>query len=244
MMKKLTASLFALSAIAVLGFSQDAFAVVVAEKGKITADATEYKYVASDTATITFTVETENKNSQKAVEINNQKTTLVIAAIKKSLAADEAIKTSNYNLRQKYEYNSVTKKNNTVGYVVTNSITVKLKDTQKTGKIIDLATKSGVTSVGGLSFTLQNTDAVCKELTQKAILKAKAQAQDVLAPLGKTIDSISSINYSCSTNTPSLYRNFAMAKGAFAEGAADTAVTIEQGETRVNASVTIVFTIK
>ncbi len=243
MMKKLTVSLLALLAGIIL--AQEALsASTTCEKGKITADATEFKYVAPDTATVSFTVETTNKNSQKAVELNNEKTSTLISVIKNSLKENEAIKTSTYNLRQKYEYNSITKKNVADGYIVTNTVTVKLKDTQKTGKIIDLATKNGATSVSGLSFTLQNTDAVCKELTQKAILKAKQQAQDVLAPLGKTIGSIANINYSCSTNTPSLYqyRNFAMAKSA--EGAADSSISIEQGETRVNANVSIVFTIK
>ena len=76
-------------------------------------------------------------------------------------------------MHQKYEYNSITKKDVSAGYTVVNSVTVTLKDTKKAGQIIDIAIKNGATNVSNLSFTLQNTDSVCKELTAKAVAKAK-----------------------------------------------------------------------
>ena len=246
MMKKLITNLLTISRF-VLAFNIYTTQVFAqSEVGKITAQANEYKFVAPDTVTITFTTETVDKNSQKAVEINNQKVSKLISAVKKLLAQNESIKTSSYVMHQKYEYNSVTKKNIAVGYSVSNSITVTLKDTQKVGKIIDVASKNDITEVSGLSFSLQNTDAVCKELTQKAVLKAKDEALSVLAPLGKTVDSISNINYSCSTQMRySPYRNFMMKSAGTVEAATpDSSVNIEDGETRVDASVTIVFTIK
>ena len=248
MMKKLIVSLAAIAVFGVcnIALSQSVNSAPVCDKGKITSNASEFKYVSPDTATISFTVETTDKNSQKAVELNNQQVTKILDSIKKALSQNETVKTSVYNMRQSYEYNNITKKNVQTGYVVTNTITVMLKDTQKTGKIIEIATKNGATRVSGLSFTLQSTDAVCKELTAKAVAKAKADAQNVLTPLGKTIDSVYSINYSCSTNsTYAPYRNYAMAKGLMAaESSDDSAVSVEAGETKVEASVTIVFTIK
>ena len=41
---------------------------------------------------------------------------------------------------------------------------------RKTGKIIDMAIKNGATNVSNLSFTLQNTDNVCKELSLRDVL--------------------------------------------------------------------------
>ena len=71
-MKKLIVSL---AAVAVFGIFNIAFlnsvnSAPICDKGKITADASEFKYVSPDTATISFTVETTDKNSQKAVELN------------------------------------------------------------------------------------------------------------------------------------------------------------------------------
>ena len=67
---------------------------------------------------------------------------------------------------------------------------------------------------------------------------------NVLAPLGKTIDSVANVSYSCSTRTNApVYRNYALMKTADA-AAGESSVSIEEGESRVDASVTVVFTIK
>jgi len=243
-MKKLIISLFAL-----LLISAGAFATTTNQscdtKGKITTEASESKDIAPDTATISFTVETFDKNSQKSVELNNQKASALVSAIKNSLNPNETIKTSSYTLRQKYEYSNITKKNVMTGYIVTNTVTVVLKDTKKTGKIIDLATKNGATSVNSLSFYVQSSDNVCQELTTKATAKAKKQAAAILVPLGKTIDSVESINYSCSTqNSFPNYRNYAFAKTMGSSDEMATPAPIEQGETKVTATVKIIFRIK
>lgn len=242
-MKKLIVS-FAALALLSLGIYNTATATVFDDKGKITAEANETKYVSPDTSTISFTVETSDKNSQKAVDANNQKMAVIVEAVKKQLAQNESVKTASYNLRQKYEYNNVTKKSVQSGYIVTNTLTVTLKDTKKTAKIIDIATQNGATSVSGLSFTIQNTDAVCKELTTKATQKAKREAETVLAALGKTIDTVVSVNYSCNTQLHRSSRMYmAMEKAANSADMA-TGATIEEGENKVTAYVTIVFTIK
>ena len=243
-MKKFIIS-FAALAVVTLGIYGVSNAAVFDDKGKITAEASESKSIAPDTATITFSVETSDKNSQKAVELNNQRMAAIADAVKKQLAANESVKTSSYNLRQKYEYNNITKKDVQTGYIVTNTITVTLKDTKKAAKIIDTATQNGATNVSGLSFTIQNTDSVCRELTTKATQKAKKEAETVLAALGKTIDSVVSVNYSCNSqfhNSPRMYMSMKRAGNGADE--ALSGVTIEEGENKVTAYVTIVFTIK
>lgn len=215
------------------------------EKGKITAQASEFAYIAPDTATINLTITTTDKNSQKAVELNNDKIENLITTIKKNLAENETIKTSNYRLNPTYEYNNFSKKNVLTGYNVTNTITITLKNTNKVGKIISIATKNDATTINGLSFSVVNTDDTCKDLTAKAVLKAKKEAENVLAPLGKTIDSIANISYGCSTQMNySPYRSFGLMKNASSDSVTEEAISVEPGETKVQASVTIVFTIK
>ena len=242
-MKKLIIS-FAFLALLSFGIFNAATASVFDDKGKITAEANESKYVAPDTATISFTVETSDKNSQKAVEENNKKMAAIAEAVKSQLAANENVKTSSYNLRQKYEYNNVLKKSVQVGYTVTNTLTVTLKDTKKAAKVIDIATQNGATNVSGLSFTIQNTDGVCKELTAKATQKAKREAENVLSALGKTIDSVVSVNYSCSTQIHRSSRMYMAMEDGAVNAKAATGATIEEGENRITAHVTVIFTIK
>ena len=240
-MKKFIISFSLLAAIS-LGLYNVSNAAVFDDKGKITAQASESKYVAPDTASISFSVETFDKNSQKAVELNNQKMAAITEAVKKILGANESVKTSSYSLNPRYEYNNSSKKNVMTGYNVNNSLTVTLKDTKKTAKVIDIATQNGATNVSGLSFTIQNTDNVCRELTAKATQKAKKEAESVLAALGKTIDTVVSINYSCNNQYRTSTRMY-MAVDNFAKAEA-AGTPIEEGENKVTASVTIVFTIK
>lgn len=222
------------------GFAGEKSAVsATPDKGVITAEALEFTYVTPDTAMINFSVETTDNETQKAVAENNAKISKITAALKNSLGKDDSIKTSGYSLRP--DYSGSTGKR--TGYVVSNTLTVKMKDISRVGKIIDEAVQNGATNVSGLSMTLQNKDGVCSALTQKAVAKAKKDAQNVLAPLGKTIDGVASIKYNCDTNTYyNPVANFSTAKSAAFAGASGT--TVEQGDIRVNASVTIDFTIK
>ena len=89
--------------------------------------------------------------------------------------------------------------------------------------------KNGATNVSNLSFTLQNTSNVCKELTAKAAQKAKNEAMNILTPLGKTIDSVYNIDYSCSTQTRfASSRNYTMMKAmASADEAGSNGVSVE-----------------
>ena len=243
-MKKLTVSLFAIALLAVGIFtSYNTNASVFDDKGKITAEASEFKNISPDTATITFSVETADKNSQKAVELNNQKMSVITENVKKLLGANESVKTASYNLRQRYEYNNVLKKSVQTGYTVTNTLTVTLKDTKKTAKVIDAATQNGATSVSGLSFSVQNTDGVCKELTTKAAQKAKREAEQVLVALGKSIDSVVSVSYSCNTQFHRSPMRF-MAMDSEANSKTASGAVIEEGENKITAYVTVVFTIK
>lgn len=240
-MKKFIIS-FSLLTIISLGLYNVSTAAVFDDKGKITAEASESKYVAPDTASISFAVETFDKNSQKAVELNNQKMAVITEAVKKLLGANESVKTSSYSLHPRYEYSNSSKKSILTGYNANNSLTVTLKDTKKAAKVIDTATQNGATSISGLSFTIQNTDGVCKELTAKATQKAKKEAESVLAALGKTIDTVVSVNYSCNNQyRTSAHMYMAMDNRAKAEAAG---APIEEGENKVTAHVTIVFTIK
>ena len=130
--------------------------------------------------------------------------------------------------------------------MVTNSVSVKLKDKNKVSKVIDIATTNGATRVSGLKFTLQSTDTVCRQLTAKAAQKAKADAAAIVSPLGTSLDKIVNISYSCSTENRinSRYVMSAKALGASMEEDSVTAPEIETGEIKVRANVNIDFSIK
>ncbi len=212
----------------------------------ISAQANAEQTVIPDTVEISFTIETRDKNSQKAVDKNSQTANNIIANVKKILGDNETIKTNSYSMTQTYEYNKTLKKSELSGYLVTNGLTVKLKDKNKVSKVIDIATTNGATRVSGLKFTVQSTDNVCRQLTAKAAQKAKADAAAIVTPLGGKIDRIVGISYSCSTENRmnTRFTMSAKALGASNEEDTVTAPEIEAGEIKVRAHVNIEFAIK
>ncbi len=212
----------------------------------ISAQATEEQTIVPDTIEISFSIETKDKNSQKAVDKNSQIANNIIANVKKILGENETIKTNSYSMTQTYEYNKTLKRSEQTGYMVTNGLTVKLKNKSKVSKVIDIATTNGATRVSGLKFTVQSTDNICRQLTAKAAQKAKADAAAIVAPLGGKIDRIVAVNYSCSTENRvnSRFTMSAKALGATMDEESVTAPEIEPGEIKVRAHVNIEFAIK
>ena len=244
-----TNKLFFVSAFLFIGLllvNTKVFADNVPKESIISAQASAEQTVIPDTVEISFTIETRDKNSQKAVDKNSQTANNIIANVKKLLGENETIKTNSYSMTQTYEYNRALKKSELTGYLVTNGLTVKLKDKNKVSKIIDIATTNGATRVSGLKFTVQSTDNICRQLTAKAAQKAKADAAAIVTPLGGKIDRIVGISYSCSTENRmnSRFTMSAKALGASAQEDSITAPEIEAGEIKVRAHVNIEFAIK
>ena len=114
--------------------------------------------------------------------------------------------------------------------------------------MIDKAIASGATNVDNLSFSLSNYESHCNELISIATKKAKTRADVVANALNSTIDGVSNLSTSCSTNSynpPRLY----MAKNMIADVAAealgsDMATSISNGVIKVNANVNASFFIK
>ncbi|MDD3593992.1 MAG: SIMPL domain-containing protein [Candidatus Gastranaerophilales bacterium] len=245
MSNKILIALFVfLVAIGTLGINYKTFANS-AENGKISSTAKEEKSIAPDTVYVTFSVITNDKNSETAVSLNNKKTTQMINALKKSLTPDETVKTSAYSLNPNYEYNNITKKNMFKDYEVKNNVNLKLKDINKVGKLIDIAVKNGANNVDNLVFTLENTDAVCNQLTAQAAQKARKNAEALLNSLGMKIVNVANISYNCSNLVPrAVYADNFMSMKAAGSEADSTPVTIEAGEIKITATVTITFNIK
>lgn len=220
---------------------------VTEERGYISSSAEKDKDVYPNVAEISFTKET----TEKTIELASTKNKEVMAEITKSLQAykndNTEIRTGNYSANPNYTYNSKNKRTLT-GYTVVNSITVRTKDTEKLGKMIDAAIKAGADRVGSLSFSYQNDGSVCKDL----IIQATKDAQDIAQMAAKTtnqvIKGVKTLNTSCfvQSNNSVSYRNFAkasaMSMGATEDAAAETSVV--PGKIKVKANVHAEFYVK
>jgi len=85
-----------------------------------------------------------------------------------------------------------------IGYRVTNTITVETKNLDSAADVIDSAVEVGVNRVDSVYFTLSPAKEldVKDQLIAKAVLNAKAKAENALSPLNHKIIGVKAVSLS------------------------------------------------
>jgi uncharacterized protein YggE len=161
--------------------------------------------------------------------------------VKNQGIADKDVQTQFFQVRPKYEQD---RRNNPrrVGYVVSNRISVKVRDLKKVGKVLTAVLNAGATNVDGPNFELDNRQSAEREALAAATKDAKGKAEAVAEAAGVGLGEILSINPQ-NINWPVSPRPFfgrAMAMSA----AVDAQEPIAAGEQTLNAEVSVTYAIR
>ncbi len=148
--------------------------IAISAEGKVTA--------LPDIATVSIGVQTENKSVSVAQKENAKKMNAIIEKVKSFGVAAADIKTSNYTIYPQYDY--VNGRQIERGYQVNQSIDVKIRNLDKIGDILAAAGDLGANQVGGVSFTIDEPEALRQQARMKALEAAKVKAQAVAAAAG------------------------------------------------------------
>ncbi len=206
-----------------------------------------------DIATFSFSVTEESLIVKEAQDEAAKSTNAILAYLKKNGVEEKDIKTSGYNLYPRYEYDKIAVapmyypissegKRALAAYVVTQSITVKVRDLGDAGKLLGGIGELGATDVSGLSFDFDKRDELVREARDKAIQDARKEAGKLAKSLGVRLVRI--ISY----NEGGVYPMYAktMAAEAYGRGgdSASVAPEIPIGEDKIVSSVSITYEIK
>lgn len=204
----------------------------VAGQGKIN--------VEPDIAYITLGVVTEDKDAKAAQQKNAQSMSSVVELVKSAGISQQDIKTTGYSINPKYNYSKDTGESSIVGYTVSNSVQVTIRDISKTGDVIDVAASSGANLSRGISFGLSDYEKHYNEALKKAVEIAKNRAYTIADTLDIELKAPMSISenggFAPSYNT---YRG-SYAVMDMAAGEAYT-TPVEAGTIEVTASVNITY---
>ena len=168
-----------------------------AKPGTISVSATGTATVVPDMATIHLSVLREGKTAREALDANTAAMTNVLAAMKSAGIDDRDLQTSNFNIQPRYQHfkrtsNGVQKPPRIVGYIVNNSLTVRIRKLADLGMILDKAITLGVNSGGGISFSTDKPEAAIDEARQyamkKAIFKANSLTTSAGVKLGRILE--------------------------------------------------------
>lgn len=154
-----------------------------------------------DVAQFTFSVITQGgKDIATLTTENTKKVNDGIAAVKSQGVEDEDIKTQNYRIDPRYQTYDCSKPGvpcppaDIVGYTVTQTVTVKVRDFAKLGATLSSLVDKGINSVSGISFTIDDRSVFENQARAEAVKKAQAQAEATALAGGFSLGKLLSID--------------------------------------------------
>ena len=203
----------------------------------ISVDGTGEVFIKPDIAQISVSVTEKAATAPDAQKASTEKINAVVKFLKDSGIEDKDIKTTSYNIYPDYNYTQTGGRIFT-GYVVTQSLDIKVRKMDDAGKILSGATEKGANSIGGINFVVDNEDLAKEQARKQAIDKAKEKANKIASDLGVSLVRLVSFNES--GNSP-IY----MAKDSFTMGAgiasSAPAPVIPTGENKITVSVSLTY---
>lgn len=199
-----------------------------------------------DIATISFGVQTERfDEAVGATKAGTEKMNAVMAKLAELEVEDKDVKTTQYNLNPVYSYGREDGIRDLIGYELYQEATVKIRDLEKIGNIVEAVSSVGANQVGNVSFTIDDQDELKAEARVVAIAKAKEKAEAITETAGISLGKIVNI-YESSDYAPMYKNEYAYADSGMAVGMGGGAPIpdIASGEMEVTVNVTLVYKIK
>lgn len=190
-----------------------------------------------DLATISAGVSTNAPTAVEALRQNSVEMTRVIDQIKALGVAEEDIQTTGINLNARYDYNRTTRENEFRGYQVSNRVSVKLREIEQTGRVLDALVSAGATDLGGPSFSIENDESAKDQARERALERAQKRAAAYASMLG--YDEVRVLEISESIRGSGPVQQVALRSAAVAEEV--QAAPVQPGRVSTGVSVTIKF---
>lgn len=196
--------------------------------------------VAPDQAWVTVALETRDSRAPEARRLAATAMTSVLAALKGTGLADDAIKTVGYALNPDYEF--VNGRQRMRGFVVSNQVQVRVDDLAKLADVLDAAggltlPASSLMTVANLRFDLKQRATLERQALQGAVEDAMANAKAMAAGAGATLGRIMRIDQSSGRQA---FESIAMTPGiALRAGDAAVATPIAPSEIEIRADVSL-----
>ena len=189
-----------------------------------------------DVANISTGVVTQAIDANAAMRANAVQMDKVMAAIRAAGIAERDIQTSGINLNPQYNYKDNAPPTIT-GYQASNTVSVKVRDLSKLGKVLDTLVAQGANQVNGPSFEVDKPDEAYDEARVGALKKAQSRATTYADALGLKVRRIVSI----SEGGSSMPRPMPMMRMMSADAGMAKETSVAPGETTLSVSLEVVF---
>lgn len=184
---------------------------------------------------------TEAQTARAALDANMKVMADTFMALQAMGVEERDMQTSRLTVEPRYTYfdssNGERRPPRIDGYSVSNQLTVHVRDLGTIGEVLDSLISAGVNQMGGLSFAVDEPDALLNQARQAAVADAREQAELLTQAAGVSLGRIISITQTGGGQQPPQPQMMRMAMEA-----AD-AVPIATGQQELSAAVTITWAI-
>ncbi|MFD1704054.1 SIMPL domain-containing protein [Methylopila henanensis] len=132
--------------------------------------------VAPDLAVVTSGVVTRAPTAAAALKANAAAMTKVIAALKAAKIEDRDVGTSGVSVQPQYDYGE-NRAPKLSGYEVRNTVTIRARDLDALGGLLDSLVESGSNQIEGLAFDVSDKDKRLDEARRAAVKDARRKAE-------------------------------------------------------------------
>jgi uncharacterized protein YggE len=213
-------------------------------------------FAVPDTATFSVTVQETAKDVETAQTAATTKGNAIIAYLKGQGIDEKDIQTTDYSVNPQYEYQNTAcagssggttiycppGKQVLTGFEVSQTLTVKVRDTSKAGALLSGVGSKGASSVSGLSFTVDDQDALEAQARDKAIQSAKAKAEVLAKSLGVSIVRV--VGFNENQNYPIYAQKATFSMAADSAGNPAPSPEIPVGQNKITSNVNVTYEIR
>ena len=143
--------------------------------------------VTPDRALAVLGVETRRQTAAQAASENARQTRAVIDAVRAAGVLAEDIATADYSVSAEQQYDQPTRATRITGYVVRNTVRVRVLKLENTGAVLDAALARGANTVHSVELVSSNLSVARREALANAVEQAKADAEVMARAAGGTL---------------------------------------------------------
>lgn len=204
--------------------------------------------VEPDIATLNIGVEAREATVKRARDAAAGAMQLVIEAVKAEGVAGDDVVTTSFNIQPQVVYREVRERGGAysvpeiVGYIVSNTVRVTIRDLDRVGGVVDAAAAEAgdLVRINSIRFGVDDTSQYAEDLRRLAAADARAKAEIYAAAMGVEVGTLIFLSETGSS-APVVVREVAVERAFALAAAAPT--PIQAGDTTLTANIQAVFSI-
>ena len=191
---------FLLAAVFAAPAFADDIGISITGTGEVTA--------APDTAFVSSGVTTQATTAREALDANSAAMTELLATLEAAGIAARDVQTSGFSVSPNYVYSDARDDSGyqlppkIVGYQVSNTVTVRVRDLDSLGSVLDQAVTVGANTISGVTFTVADPSDLYDEARRAAFADARKKAELYAEVAGEELGDLVSITESQSYEAP------------------------------------------